>query len=68
MIIREDQERVRREVNPQAQLGRSWRGFPIVSVWNRKAKMPDKYIGRTLDEAIANAKNGKLATAAELVR
>jgi len=68
MIARKDQERVRREVDPQAQLGRSWRGWPIVAVWNAKRKRSDKYTGRTLDEAIDNAKNGKLATAAELAR
>ena len=68
MITREDQERVRREVAPQAQLGRSWRGAWVVELWNRKTKRPDRYAGETLDQAIDNAKNGKLATAADLAR
>jgi hypothetical protein len=68
MISTEDQDRVRREVAPQAQLGRSWRGWPVVEVWNPRTRTADKFTGGTLDEAIDNAKNGKLATAAELAR
>ena len=68
MIGTEDQDRVRREVAPQAQLGRSWRGWLVVELWNPRTRTPDKFTGRTLDEAIDNAKNGKLATAAELAR
>jgi hypothetical protein len=68
MITKADQDRVRREVHAQALLGRSWRGWPVVSVWNAKARRPDKYTGRTLDEAINNATAGRPATPAELGR
>ena len=67
-ITMEDQERVRREVHPQAQLGRSWRGAWVVEVWNGRTMKADRYAGETLDQAIDNAKNGKLATAADLAR
>jgi len=67
-ITTEDQARVRREVHPEAQLGRSWRGWPIVELWNHKSRRPDRYTASTLDRAIDNAKNGKLATAEELAR
>ena len=54
--------------HPQAQLGRSGRGGRSSRYGTQRTRTPDKYTGRTLDEAIDNAKNGKLATAAELAR